>query len=409
MFKMNAMRKALLLSLLSLVLVGAEACHPRYAPIPPTLKSELENDAATIKHLYTSGDGETRAEANRLAQKIISEAPGSELAEEAWSEMILKGALDPTVVLKNILAFGDAFPRSQYLNEFLRQAIVACAPLLRKDQSVELCGGLARKATQQDFPSKERNIQALAFFELSRISRNQKDDNRALDMINRALDIDAGQPLFYFEKGKILLETRGADEAKPWILKAAHVDPSHAELLPYLETISASVSDSERPTFLFLTGLVKLRGEQNVPSARATFQKLITLYPDDPMSEQAKSLITGLDYEVHWETDFSKAIQTALQRERRLLLFFYTEWCSDCSIAKSRIFSDLFVKKTLYDLYLPVRIDAEKDRTTSKQFQILRLPTFIILDPKTREVLHREETLMTEKEFDEMLRDYARK
>jgi hypothetical protein len=91
------------------------------------------------------------------------------------------------------------------------------------------------------------------------------------------------------------------------------------------------------------------------------------------------------------------------------LIFFTADWCGDCAAAQRPLFGDLFVKKTLYDLYIPIRIDAEKDRTVATQFEITRLPTFILLDPKTKNVLHREESIPTDSQFDELLREHAAK
>ena len=80
------------------------------------------------------------------------------------------------------------------------------------------------------------------------------------------------------------------------------------------------------------------------------------------------------------------AVQSARQAGRPLFVDFHASWCKDCSAMDETVFNRSEVKKKL-EKFVAVRYGAEKpgeapDKTLLDHFNIVGLPTYLVLSPK---------------------------
>jgi thioredoxin-related protein len=85
--------------------------------------------------------------------------------------------------------------------------------------------------------------------------------------------------------------------------------------------------------------------------------------------------------EVNWRTDYNKARQEAVQKNRPLVLDFGTVDCLWCKKLDTTTFRDPTVVSVLNDRFIPLRIDASKDAPLAEALRIQSYPTCVIAAP----------------------------
>jgi len=84
---------------------------------------------------------------------------------------------------------------------------------------------------------------------------------------------------------------------------------------------------------------------------------------------------------ISWERDLEKSVNRARREKKEMALYFKTTWCKWC---------DKFDKTTLVDdgvvevmgEKVAVKIDAEKNRSLVKKYEVACYPTIILMDAK---------------------------
>jgi thiol-disulfide isomerase/thioredoxin len=102
--------------------------------------------------------------------------------------------------------------------------------------------------------------------------------------------------------------------------------------------------------------------------------------------------------------------EQAIKNDKPAVVLFYTDWCTYC-----RGFMPMYESiSTIYkDKYNFVMVNAEKDKTLSRDYTINSLPTLYIIDPKIDNRVHLDNGIygskyLLQKELDRYLNVRAR-
>lgn len=85
--------------------------------------------------------------------------------------------------------------------------------------------------------------------------------------------------------------------------------------------------------------------------------------------------------DVEWRTDYNKARQEAIEKNRPLLLDFGTENCFYCKKLDATTFRDATVAGILNRSFIPLKIDAGKDAALADALRVDRYPTLVLAAP----------------------------
>ncbi|MBB03474.1 MAG: thioredoxin fold domain-containing protein [Rubinisphaera brasiliensis] len=86
---------------------------------------------------------------------------------------------------------------------------------------------------------------------------------------------------------------------------------------------------------------------------------------------------------LHWESDYGKAKAQAIEESKPILAMFTATWCGPCRKMKSSTLSDATVERELAEHFVPLMVDVDRDRATSRKFGITAMPTIMVIDPST--------------------------
>ena len=85
----------------------------------------------------------------------------------------------------------------------------------------------------------------------------------------------------------------------------------------------------------------------------------------------------------------SEALARARTANRLTLIDFYAEWCGPCKVFESTVLGDPRVRDVLEE-YEFVKVDSDRHVEPSDYFNVVGLPTIVVLDSEGREVYRRE-------------------
>lgn len=87
----------------------------------------------------------------------------------------------------------------------------------------------------------------------------------------------------------------------------------------------------------------------------------------------------------HWPEGLPPFVQAGLresnQRQKPLLLDFYTDWCGPCKLMKHKTFPDPRVRRELEN-WVVLRIDRDLYPRLAAAFSVSGLPTYLLLSEK---------------------------
>lgn len=83
--------------------------------------------------------------------------------------------------------------------------------------------------------------------------------------------------------------------------------------------------------------------------------------------------------------------EKAIQENKLIFADFFTEWCGPCLMMAEEVFPLMEVGNFYNAHFVNVKIDAEKGEglTLREKYKIQSYPTFLFIDPKTEEIVHR--------------------
>jgi len=90
--------------------------------------------------------------------------------------------------------------------------------------------------------------------------------------------------------------------------------------------------------------------------------------------------------QIPWVSDPTEAMKMARQSGKPVLLHFYTDSCAPCKMLEYRAFRDADFVKTVTELVIPVKINAEVQREFASDQAVTRWPTDVYLFPDGSEL-----------------------
>jgi thioredoxin-like negative regulator of GroEL len=93
------------------------------------------------------------------------------------------------------------------------------------------------------------------------------------------------------------------------------------------------------------------------------------------------NLQSAIGQDVNWRTDYNKARQEAVQKNRPLLLDFGTEQCVHCKRLDTITFRDPTIINVLNDRFIALKIDAGKETALADALRVQSFPTCVIAAP----------------------------
>jgi thiol-disulfide isomerase/thioredoxin len=90
--------------------------------------------------------------------------------------------------------------------------------------------------------------------------------------------------------------------------------------------------------------------------------------------------------EIQWTESLEDAIQASKISNKPILIHFYGDNCPPCRMLEKKAFKDHGLIEAMHVHVIPVRINAEKDRTTADRYKVNRWPTDVYLFPNGDEI-----------------------
>src|SRR5262245_10094768 len=112
---------------------------------------------------------------------------------------------------------------------------------------------------------------------------------------------------------------------------------------------------------------------------------------------------SAIAQEVEWRTDYNKARQEAIEKNRPLLLDFGTENCFYCKKLDATTFRDPTVVSVLNKSFIPLKIDVNKDTPLADALRVERFPTLVLAAPDGK-ILATQEGYLDAARCNELLR-----
>ena len=76
---------------------------------------------------------------------------------------------------------------------------------------------------------------------------------------------------------------------------------------------------------------------------------------------------------IDWQS-YEAGIQKIKEQKKKGFLHFYTDWCRYCKIMNAQTFTDPKIIAYLNDNFIPIRVNAEKQRNVASKYGVNRFP-----------------------------------
>lgn len=89
---------------------------------------------------------------------------------------------------------------------------------------------------------------------------------------------------------------------------------------------------------------------------------------------------------IRWRKSYATALEEAARTSRPLLIDFEADWCGWCKKLDRETFGNGDVIRLVEKLFVPVRIDTDREPKLSEKFGVKGLPTILLLGPNEKEL-----------------------
>lgn len=83
--------------------------------------------------------------------------------------------------------------------------------------------------------------------------------------------------------------------------------------------------------------------------------------------------VNAQNAEINWKS-YEKGMDKISEENLKGFIHFYTDWCTYCKKMNKETFSDASVVAYLNQNFVPIRINAEKQREVAKKYGVSRFP-----------------------------------
>ncbi len=91
---------------------------------------------------------------------------------------------------------------------------------------------------------------------------------------------------------------------------------------------------------------------------------------------------------IQWQS-FQKGLTLSENTGKKVFLYFYTERCGYCKKMESKTFRDADVVAYLNENYIPVKVNAAKERNVSKQYNVRGVPATWFITENNKKLRNR--------------------
>jgi thioredoxin-related protein len=77
--------------------------------------------------------------------------------------------------------------------------------------------------------------------------------------------------------------------------------------------------------------------------------------------------------EINWQS-YEAGIKKIKDQKKKGFLHFYTDWCTYCKIMNVKTFSDAKIIAYLNDNFIPIRVNAERQKNVAHKYGVNRFP-----------------------------------
>ncbi len=103
-------------------------------------------------------------------------------------------------------------------------------------------------------------------------------------------------------------------------------------------------------------------------------------------SQEATAQFWKRDQPLVWSTPSRDAIQSAIDLNKLVLLYFETSHCTYCRKLERLTWADETVQKALSDSYVPLKVDVEQFEQLAVDLHVRSFPTVIVMTPQGKEL-----------------------
>ncbi len=105
---------------------------------------------------------------------------------------------------------------------------------------------------------------------------------------------------------------------------------------------------------------------------------------------------------IPWQKDFDSAKSSAEAAGKPLFVDAFATWCGPCQEMAQTTWKDASVAKALQG-YVPVSLDTDANGTVGMKYDVSVVPTLMVIDPKTGNVIKRSEGALDAEAFKDWL------
>lgn len=91
--------------------------------------------------------------------------------------------------------------------------------------------------------------------------------------------------------------------------------------------------------------------------------------------------------EIDWAPNLDKAQQLAIEKDKLVMVDFYTDWCGWCKELDKTVYTNRDVQQIADEHFVSVKVDAEKSPEVRSKFNVRGYPTVVFLTADGRELL----------------------
>jgi thiol:disulfide interchange protein len=94
---------------------------------------------------------------------------------------------------------------------------------------------------------------------------------------------------------------------------------------------------------------------------------------------------TAAGDEIEWFTVFDEAMERARDKNRPVMIDFYTDWCSWCKQLDRTTYADQAVMKRAEE-FVSLKVDADDQRPLAARYKVGAFPTILFINPEGIEI-----------------------
>lgn len=95
----------------------------------------------------------------------------------------------------------------------------------------------------------------------------------------------------------------------------------------------------------------------------------------------------GVSEKIDWHT-YEGGMARGKFEKKKILLYFFAEWCTYCAQMERQTFKDPAVIATLNRSFVPIRVDSDRDAATASLYQVKGLPFSVFLSDSGEKIAH---------------------